>query len=90
MPFSKKDLTGDYTWNSDSHESLYTGSPSRRNFNRYSGEQVLFIINSLADSGNSFSPDDIKEIENAIVNKLSIEPVSEITVFNWLKLQKIS
>ena len=86
MTFSKKDLSGNYTWALGSRESVYTGTPSRRNFDRYSGDQVLFIINSLADSNDSFSLDDVKKVEQAIIDKLPISTLSEISAFNWLKL----
>ena len=87
MTFSKQDLMGNYTWTTDSESSPFTGVPSRRIFDRYSGNQLLFIINSLAVLSDSFSIEDVMKIEAIIIDHLPMNRQSEISVFNWLKSQ---
>jgi hypothetical protein len=84
MLFLKEHLEGFYQWNSESEKSVFEGKPSRRVFNRWSGDQVLFIINLLLiDPGTSISEG--KKIEKIIIDRLPIETKSELSVFNWLK-----
>ena len=87
MTFSKDDLLGNYIWAGESKSSPYTGAPSRRIFNPYSGNQLLFIINSLAVLSDSFSIEDVMKVEAIITDQLSMNTQSEISVFNWLKSQ---
>ena len=87
MLFSKEDLFGSYTWISDSDHSPFTGLPSRRIFDRYSGDQLLFIINTLAALSDSFAIEDVMKIEAKITDQLPMNSQSEISVFNWLKSQ---
>ena len=87
MLFSKEDLFESYTWMLDSDHSPFTGGPSRRIFDRYSGDQLLFIINSLAVSSGSFTIEDVRKIEAKILDELPMNSQSEISVFNWLKCQ---
>ena len=87
MTFSKQDLMGNYTWTPDSESSPFTGVPSRRIFDRYSGNQLLFIINSLAALSDSFAIEDVMKIEAIIIDHLPMNTQSEISVFNWLKPQ---
>ena len=87
MIFSKEDLMGNYTWTLVSESSPFTGVPSRRIFDRYSGNQLLFIINSLAVLSESFSTNDVLKIEAIIIDHLPMNTQSEISVFNWLKSQ---
>jgi hypothetical protein len=85
MLFSKEHLTGLYNWAPDQETLLFTDSPTRRTFDRYNGDQVLFIINLLLDASESFSIEDGKKIEALIINKLPFDPCSELTVYNWLQ-----
>jgi hypothetical protein len=87
MTFSKENLKGNYTWTSDLESPAFTGSPSRRTFDGYSGDQLLFIINSLAALFDSFSIDDVIKIESKITGQLPMNTQSEISVFNWLKAE---
>jgi len=87
MTFSKDDLLGSYIWTADVKSSPYTGLPSRRIFDRYSGNQLLFIINSLSALSDSFSIEDVMKIEAIITDHLPMNTQSEISVFNWLKSQ---
>lgn len=85
MSFLKEHLLNDhYSWN-NSGNSLYTGNPSRRPFNRFDGDQVLFIINSLGSLGNTFTLHDGRRIEEMICRQLPLEAKSEMTVFHWLR-----
>lgn len=85
MLFSKENLSGRYNWNNDPKNQLFTGTPTRRLFDRWNGMQVLFIINTMAATLDSFSLDTGKKMEDLIMNHLSINPHSEVSVFNWLK-----
>jgi|KBSSwiStaDraftv2_1062776.scaffolds.fasta_scaffold202415_2 hypothetical protein len=88
MPFSKEDLVCQhYHWNNNMNASIYTGRPSRRVFDRFNGEQVLFIINSYETlSGCTLA--EALQIEDMIANQLPLEIKSEISVFHWLKDRK--
>jgi len=85
MLFSKVDLTGLYTWTADTEITAYEGGPSRRLFDRWNGDQVLFIINNVLQSIDDVSIEQGKKIERLIINKLPFDPCSELTVFNWLQ-----
>jgi hypothetical protein len=83
MPFIKEDLIGDnYKW---IDANSYTGSPSRRLFDRYDGNQVLFIINSIGSLSEKFSIVEGLQIEEKIIHHLPSAIKSELSVFNWLK-----
>lgn len=82
MHFRKEDLHGHYNWNNGNKETFFTGVPSRRMFDRYNGDQVLFLINSFTEI---FTIKEGVEIEELILNKLPLETKSEISVFNWLR-----
>lgn len=85
MAFSKEDLTGLYNWTSAQDVTMFEGLPSRRTFDRYNGNQVIFIITLLLERLENFSIEQGREIEMLIINKLPFEPSSELTVFNWLE-----
>ena len=85
MFFSKGDLTGLYTWTADTVISGFEGGPSRRLFDRWNGDQVLFIINNVLQSMDDVSIEQGKKIERLIINKLPFDPCSELTAFNWLQ-----
>ena len=86
MLFSKEHLSGNYKWTTVPGDSLFTGSPTRRLFDRWNGVQVLFIINSFAALSNNFSIEEGKKIENLITNHLPQDTRSEMSVYNWLKM----
>lgn len=86
MLFRKEDLQGQhYNWNNQNTETFFTGVPSRRMFDRYNGDQVLFLINSCESLTDIFTIKEATEIEDLILNKLPLEAKSEISVFNWLR-----
>lgn len=85
MPILKEDLAFEhYTWEANSN-SAYMGTPSRRLFNRYNGDQVLFIINSYCEEAGNLTAKDARLLEDFIINQLPLEAKSEISVLNWLK-----
>ena len=86
MLFSKEHLSGNYKWTTVPGDSLFTGSPTRRLFDRWYGVQVLFIINSFAALSNNISIEEGKKIENLITNHLPQDTKSEMSVYNWLKM----
>jgi hypothetical protein len=47
--------------------------------------QLLFIINLYALQNDKFSEDQVKRVEEMLVNKLPEDIKSEISVLNWLK-----
>ena len=83
MHFQKQDLNENYyTWKEG---SLYTGQPSRRLFDRFNGDQVLFLINFYGSLANRFSIREGRAIEYEISHHLPMEAKSEISVFNWIR-----
>ena len=83
MNFQKQDMEGDrYRWEDN---SLYSGQPSRRLFDRFNGDQVLFIINFFGSLSDRFDLQEGKRIEQEIFYHLPLEAKSEITVFNWIR-----
>ena len=85
MSFSKENLTGVYTWNTEALARAFEGQPSRRLFDRWNGNQVLFIINQALQSIGNFSMEKGKQLELLIINKLPFDPCSELTVYRWLQ-----
>ena len=85
MHFSKQDMEMvDYNWDNSSLNEIFSGEPSRRLFDRYNGNQVLFIINSYALVHEKFTVNDGKRIEKEICDNLPLSAKSEISVFNWI------
>jgi hypothetical protein len=86
MSFSKEDLVNQhYSWTNSVIDTIFTGEPSRRLFDRFSGDQVLYIINSFGRSLGNLSLTDGRKLEELITNKLPIGLKSELSVFNWLR-----
>jgi len=83
MRFLKEHLSAyNYSW---MNESLFTGDPTRRLFNRYNGNQLLFIINLYASVTEEFTVNSGLKIEDMLMNQLPIDAKSEISVLKWLK-----
>ena len=81
---------GVYTWPPGQESSLFEGSPSRRTFDRYNGDQVFFIITLLLERLGNPSVEHGREIEMLIINKLPFDTCSEHTVFNWLEKEMMA
>lgn len=90
MSFSKENLTGLYNWAPEGETPLFEGSASRRTFDRYNGNQVIFIINLLLERLGNSSIEQGREIEMLIINKLPFASSSEHTVLNWLEKEMIA
>jgi hypothetical protein len=86
MPFLKEDLAYQhYNWKQQNTSSIFKGPPSRRLFDRFDGEQVLFIINFYGALSDKFSITEGRAMEEMLSNHLPIEAKSELSVFNWLR-----
>ncbi len=86
MLFLKEDLSGNhYTWKEEKSKSTYSGQPSRRLFDRFDGDQVLFMINFYGSFSDKFTIEEGRRIEELLLNQLPSDTKSEISVFNWLR-----
>jgi hypothetical protein len=86
MPFLKEDLVSEhYTWSNNAGSLVFTGQPSRRVFDRFNGEQVLFLINFYGSLAEKFTVQEGRRIEELIFNQLPSDAKSEMAVFNWLR-----
>lgn len=85
MAFSKQDLEGThYSWNTESSRHMFSGQPSRRIFDPYNGDQVLFLINFYCTLTGLSQLTDVKQIEFEIIHHLPENIKSEISVFHWI------
>lgn len=85
MPFLKEDLLNpEFIWESEK-SAVFTGSPSRRPFDRHNGYQVLFIINFYGSLAEKTSINEGRKMEELIMYHLPEDARSEISVFNWLR-----
>ena len=83
MHFLKEHLSGyKYSW---INESTFTGDASRRLFNRYNGNQLLFVLNLYASLIDGFTISMGLKIEDRLMNQLPVDAKSEISVLSWLK-----
>jgi hypothetical protein len=86
MFYQKQDMEGKfYKWDTDPSGVIFAGRPSRRLFDRFNGDQVLFIINFYASFFEGFTLEEARTLERQITNNLPMEAKSEISVFNWIK-----
>ena len=84
MLFQKDHLVGNYNW-VDEDTSIYKDTPTRRRFDRFNGNQVLFIINLYGSTLEDFSVKQGQGFEKLLLNNLPLKTGSEISVFNWLQ-----
>jgi len=85
MYFQKTDLEGThYNWIEETTR-IFTGQPSRRTFDPFNGDQVLFLINAYGSLSEKFTISEGKVIEVKIQYDLPPEAKSEISVLNWIK-----
>jgi hypothetical protein len=88
MTFGKKDMSFvHYRWDVEDEKSEPDNNdrePSRKTFDPFNGDQVLFLINFCATAMNQFSVKDGRNLENKIAYKLPVTLKSERSVFNWL------
>jgi hypothetical protein len=88
MSFGKEDMEQKhYRWIEDQKAHPYSGDPTRRPFDRYNGDQVLFIINYCESLFDQFTPQEGRKLEQHITNFLPLDVKSEISVVTWLRNQ---
>ncbi|AEV99506.1 hypothetical protein A4D02_27070 [Niastella koreensis] len=75
----------DYDWEIGLNHSLQNNEPDRRIFNRFNGNQVLFMINYFGTSVGKMTFTEGLQIEELISTQLPKEAKSELSVFNWLR-----
>lgn len=86
MQIQKHDMVGThYKWDGLPGDTLFSGVPTRRLFDRYNGEQVLFLINFYASMSDGFTLQEARRIEHLISDFLPMDAKSEISVFNWIR-----
>ncbi|MBO9204342.1 MULTISPECIES: hypothetical protein [Niastella] len=74
-----------YNWTIGLNHSVQNNEPDRRIFDRFNGNQVLFIINYFGQSLGKLTVNDGRKIEKLISTQLPGEIKSELSVFNWLR-----
>ena len=85
MDFLQEHLSGtNYTWPINDAGFVIT-QPDRRVFNRYSGSQLLRMINFFGTSVGGLTISTGRRLEYLIVNELPDEMKSQLAVFNWLR-----
>ncbi len=89
MQFSKEDLKGYYKWAVEDRSLLFTGSPTRRLFDRWNGNQVLFLINYFAALSDSFTIEEGQKLEDLLIHHLPVNINSEKSVFTWLQSEAV-
>jgi hypothetical protein len=85
MHFQKQDLAATHYHWKDETDFIYTGQPSRRSFDRFNGNQVLFLINFMGSIPENFTISEGRQIEEEIEKRLPIDLKSEVSVFNWIR-----
>jgi hypothetical protein len=83
--FLRSHLNGQYEWPQNENQSLFKGSPTRRSFDRYNGNQVLYMINLYSAIADKSTLNECRKMESMLQHHLPIEMKSEISVFNWLR-----
>lgn len=88
MHFLKEHLAGHhYYWNTISDTTAFTGTPGRRLFDPFNGQQVLYIINYFGQSIGILTEEAGRTLEEMMLKQLPEEVKSEVAVFNWLRVQ---
>lgn len=87
MTFSRSDMHFvHYRWEGDEmhDEARFKGSPSRRSFDPYNGNQVLYLINCCASAVEKFGIKEARNMEKSIAYHLPERLKSERSVYDWL------
>jgi hypothetical protein len=85
MLFQKQDLEANHYHWKDEQKVFLVGEPSRRTFDKFNGNQVLFMINFYGSLSDKFTLSEGKELERSILFDLPDYAKSEISVFNWIR-----
>ncbi len=84
MLLTKEQLLGYYKWTNESRNNSFKGTPSRRLFDRWNGQQVLYLLNYMGSLDPAFSIKEGQRLEALILNKLPFKTISELSVVKWL------
>ena len=82
-------LISDYVWNNDFKRTLLTEGPTRKCFDRFSGNCMLRIINLFDCFVDKLTIAQAQKIECLIQNELPLEAKSEVSVLQWLKEKRM-
>ena len=86
MIFTKESLQGkDYNWIPLSANILSDGFPTRKSFDRLSGDSMLRMINLFNLLISKLTLAEGHNMEQALTKELPSQLRSEVSVFNWLK-----
>ncbi len=75
-----------YRWDTEEKPAhvVFDGEPSRRTFDRYNGNQMLYLINFCATVIENFDLNNARLLESKIAHQLPPGLKSERSVFNWI------
>ena len=79
-----------YRWEAEGKKHVFTGQPTRRAFDPFNGDQVLFLINFYASLIYNFSLQDGQELEQDILHHLPAQVKSEISVLSWIQMHRLN
>ncbi|MDB5232934.1 MAG: hypothetical protein JWN76_3739 [Chitinophagaceae bacterium] len=86
MQFLKEHLSENgYNWSPTPKPIILTEAPDRRYFDRFSGDELLYMINIFDQCVGGLTLSDCQHIEKLIETQLPLDIKSRIGVFNWLK-----
>ena len=85
MLYTKKNLIHkDYVWKALTEGFVFMGEPTRRSFDPFNGDQVLFIINVFCKLIGKNTIPDGKRVESLLREQLPPSVRSEVSVIRWL------
>jgi len=74
-----------YNWVPNSTMLWSDRFPTRKSFNRFSGDAMLRMINLYNILIHRLTLPEVQSMEHALVKELPLRAYSEISVFSWLK-----
>lgn len=86
--FNKADMQFEnYQWTAYPNDNPHiTGKPDSTRFNRHEGYEVLYLINSLAESWEFKKISSCLKIEKMIREKLPSTTITQIDVKEWIRI----
>lgn len=86
MIFTKESLLGSsYSWFPDNSKLITDRFPTRKGFDRMSGDAMLRMINLFDLLVSKLTLAEGHSMERSLVKELPVQMASEMSVFNWLK-----
>ena len=86
MIFTKESLQGsNYIWFPLNASILSDHFPTRKGFDRLSGDSMLRMINLFNMLISRLTLTEGRSMEQSLAKELPVELRSEVSVFNWLK-----